>query len=500
MRKWISVLALFLIVGRVTAQDDGWVRTFGGPRAQNSLQFHLRSDGVSVVFGQENPEAGIFFKSIKWYRIAANGDLLSEVDLYGFGNTLCRDMLALSDDRFWVVGGSARGTETDYRPFLLEVNSYGERQWQRMYEYLGTGTDSAYNPLGEVSDIDRMPDGDVLLSGFGIRRIPPVRWLNLMRVDDKGNIKWHRIDSSQQINNLIRSAVDGNGNIYTTTWGRVELASPPVTFLTKRNANGEVLWRKQLVDRSEEMLIWDIIVNDRAEAILVGEVPEGQSGQLALLLRIDSAGDVRQFERIQVDNWPFSRVLSVVQAADGGYVLGGDVEGIPTNGAPPIDAWIRKLHPGFGREWERVFAIGPGTTDMIISTKLSESGEVLACGSSLDWSDLNKGADCLLLRLGANGDLAANECAREVSKTILFPNPAHESTFLQISDAEPCIWDSDKYSVQLYDLLGREIVVPQVVVSGKLRLDLARVQMGGYVVQIARDGEVIDHLKLVKSR
>ncbi|MEM0999490.1 MAG: T9SS type A sorting domain-containing protein [Bacteroidota bacterium] len=471
---------------------------FGGEADHNGWGAYELSNGEIVSVAEYLPDPTTIGWMTRWYHTSADGELLTEKDIFGFGFAYPRKLLMLSDQRFLIAGSSARISDARNRPYLTEVNAEGEEQWKYMYEYLGV--DSSTNPLGEALDVDRMPDGGYLVTAFVTQAFPLSRSITLIRTDEVGNPVWVQRNMGLGLVDRGRSAVDNEGNIYSFISSFKRPGTPHWLTLQKRTAQGDLIWEKDFAYLIPDLRVTDFILNHANELVVVGNFASGAHANQAVILQYSPEGNFLQERLLVVDGWSSTNISSVIQTQDRGYLFVGALSD-PTNNQfpfPPMDMWIRKTHPQWGLEWEKIFGIGANNMDVLHSVVESRTGGAIACGTStFFWEAI--GNEVVLLKVGPDGDTLGIAAPYAELDWQIFPNPAQEIAYLWARDGEEWLTGDAPVTILVYDMLGREIFLPTQVQNGKLALDVSRIAAGIYTVRLSVQGRVIGQAKVLKQ-
>ncbi|MEM6271261.1 MAG: T9SS type A sorting domain-containing protein [Bacteroidota bacterium] len=498
MKKWYTILWLTLLSSAVSAQEAGWLRTFGGIGGQVTVALHVQENGELLILAEDTPDPASYYNFLRWYRVSPSGQLLGEKMMFGFGNTYPKAMLAISDDRFLIVGGSAVGSETDFKQFLTEIDASGERRWQKRYPH--PGLDPRRPPNGYFLSIDPLPQGDLFLAGVSVNILPPKRWLDLMRVDDRGNVVWHRVDStSLRFNYHVRSTTDVAGNCYVLTSGTPGIGGEWTSYISKWTASGNKLWQKQLTVPSPSLWVEDMIVNRDGDLVMVGATAKDQFGQAPFVMKYSPLKDEFAVHLPEVPNWSYGKLSSVRQTADGGYLLGGALRNVPTTGFHRVDLWVLKLHAGFGIEWSTEMGIGGNEYEEITGAVTAGEWGIFAAGYHLNYGSAVDN-EILALRVNTAGDTLASACDFAARRAVAYPNPAGDFALIGLEENGDCPVSAADWEISVYDPLGRRKSVPHLVVNGKFRLDLGGLASAVYFISLKNEEGIKKTIRLLHLR
>ena len=218
-----------------------------------------------------------------------------------------------TSDGGYIVVGTTYDTSNNTYAWVAKVDSNGNQQWQKQ---IG-GSCAAF---AEADSVQQTSDGGYVLSGgFDYSSICKASLL-VVRLDASGNVVWQQgyaVGGHAGPNASIQAVSDG-GYVLAAIGGFQNAAgSSEDAVVMKLNSSGAIQWQKR----------YDV-------------------GQVCYY---DYFGNYTC-----VDFGTLSSVMR--QAADGGYVLAGDVQVIdPSDGLPVLPAWLLKIDASGNVQWQHDF-------------------------------------------------------------------------------------------------------------------------------------------------
>ena len=187
--------------------------------------------------------------------------------MYSSGRENRASAVAIAENGDIIVAGSTEGSNTyGYDIWVFRLDSEGNVKWGKIY---GGSGDDGHSPDSDYYEKDGMdvalaPNGDILVIGEadGFHADYPYYGSWILRLDDNGDVMWHRIYEG----NAHAIAVAENGDIIVSG-----------SSLLRLSPEGDLKWSKALEGRDIEVLPngTAILVNDSMVArFSVEDVPE----------------------------------------------------------------------------------------------------------------------------------------------------------------------------------------------------------------------------------
>ncbi|MFW9777737.1 MAG: hypothetical protein ACFFE8_02705 [Candidatus Heimdallarchaeota archaeon] len=271
--------------------------------------------------------------------------------------------------------------------WLIKTNAIGQSEWNKTFG----GVDDE-----RAGSVVQTTDGGFLIAGrtnsFGAGGLDV--WM--VKTDTNGKHEWNKTYGGTEddfANSVIQTADGGLALVGTT---RSSGAGSDDMWLVKTNASGVIEWDKTFGGGAADTGISLIQTADGGFA-LVGVLRSSDAGikpDNMWLVKTNANGEV-EWDK-DFGGTSFDRSLSVIQAADGGYVLVGESD---SYGAGLGDAILLKTDASGQQEWNNT--IGGVDADLASSGIQTDDGGFILAGRT---SSFGAGSfDVWMVRTDNNG-------------------------------------------------------------------------------------------------
>lgn len=394
MKKKNIVTIIILIIASFTyAQNDTtilWQNTIGGNDADFLTSVSTTTDGGFIVGGYSLSEI--------------SGDKTEDI------------ISSFYKEDFWV----------------LKLNNLGFIEWQKT---IGTGG------IDKLESIKQTTDGGYIVGGYTY----PDMFGNIMadywaiKLDATGNIEWENKigGDNEDVLTAIKQTADGGyilggyshsdstGDKTEDTVGSTPDADTDYEdyWVVKLNSSGNIEWQNTIGGNYHDQL-YDVIQTLNGNYILVGWSESNISGDKTentigasqyddfWVVKLNSSGNIIWENTIGGDYDDVA--MSVVEAADGGYVIAGssesNISGDKTENAQGQasnnDYWVVKLNTLGNIEWQNT--IGGSLNDELSGiAKLTNGGYILGGSSTSkangDKTETTLARDYWIVKINNNG-------------------------------------------------------------------------------------------------
>ncbi len=285
-----------------------WQRVFSEPALIASYQ--QMKDGSYRIVG--NRAQGMFLLAI-----GPDGNTLWERT---FANQGGEYIGLTSDDGCVLTGVAPSPPEKPRSAFLLKLDERGNQEWQRIID---VSTSEEDHPIY----VDERPGGGFVLIGNSRTYGAPFSSnIFVVGTDAQGTVIWQRAFSGLGVAEALsaRRAKDGGFIIAAKTHSE----GRELLYLLKINSMGQIVWEKYFPEKRCDIRAAALgTTRDGGSIAAVFSNRLGDGGGMAtesFLLRMDSLGNViweKSFFN-QHEGYCYA-FLSIMQAEDGGFVLGG---------------------------------------------------------------------------------------------------------------------------------------------------------------------------------
>lgn len=333
--------------------------------------------------------------------------------------------------------------------WLVRLNDQGDMLWQRKYG----------GPLSDVGNaLAALPDGGLLftasigsmVSGGDIA--PGMGGYWLVRVDSTGEILWqNRFGGSSNVDNPFGMSLTSDGGciITGTTWsndGDVTGYHPGANgdgWVVKVDSMGQLQWQKALGGSSNDILLSVVEAADGGYMTVGftesndGDVSghHGEAGNAdGWAVKLDNGGNM-VWQRTLGGSWN-DQLSSVVAMPDGGFEAAGSTRS--TDGDIPynlggVDGWVLKLDSAGNLVWTMI--LGGSADDQFWKViRTSDGGFLLGGSSTSNDGDATGNHGMEDMWVVKLGPDPAGILEREAAIPLaVYPNPAVEEAHLQFT-------------------------------------------------------------------
>lgn len=245
---------------------------------------------------------------------------------------------------------------------VLWNHTFGGSERDDCFSVIPT-TDGGFLMAGSTLSFDDDDDGD---GDYDM-------WL--VKTNSSGIAKWDRTfgGNKSQVANSVIQTTDGGFLVagYTTD---TQTGARDI-FIVKTNSYGQQQWNKTIGEKWGHDVANEVIATLDGGFLLVGWTNYfNNASNDMLLIKTNSDGSV-QWNKTYGGSSEFDEASSVVQTADGGYILGGHTS---SYGAESREMWLVKTSSSGTVQWNRTF--GTANTDRAFSIIQLDDGGFLMGG------------------------------------------------------------------------------------------------------------------------
>lgn len=454
-----QLLALFLLANTALWAQPAieWHRTLGGSALDVGSSFCVASDGGYVFAGYTNSNdgdvSGNHGSSDAWViKLDTNGNTVWK-KTYGGSSGETITMVKPTADGGYILSGSTgsndgnvSGNHGEEDIWMVKLDVSGDMAWQKCIG--GTAGEEASSVIATadggylVTAVSKSADGD-----FSENDTVYGDWWAI-KTDGSGNIEWKTRQIGNEVEPPIFSAntIDG-GYIITGFTSSVLLGvvgDDIQGLVTKLDAQGNIEWSRLYGGSAPDYLYGVLPLADGSFLIAGqtesadGDLSENSGASDGWLLKLDAYGDIIQSQSYgnPVDD-PF---VAVVQAADGGFVVGGSsyswIGGDFSGHHGLTDGIVVKFDAGLNIQWQK--PIGGTNQDMANWTAFAPDGSIVSVGvtesNDGDASDNHGGGGDLWVVKMEPEPLATQQFVKAALQ--LYPNPASSQLHIQLPDGK----------------------------------------------------------------
>ena len=294
------------------------------------------------------------------------------------GDDVCRSLVQTRDSGFVLAGYTEyhfdKGTYVSHRKdmLLVKTDAQGEQRWKKTFNL----TDSDV-----FTSLVQTPDGSLVMAGY------TADGFYLMKTNEDGEAQWNRTygigGCAAEYGTLIQTMDDGfalAGDIHCRK--RISLL--------KTDAEGILEWNRTYGGTEGDVVSSLVQTPDGGFALAGGTYSFGASQFDMLLVKTDAEG-VEQWHRTY-GGAKDDECRSLIQTADGGFVLVGDKQ---------ANFWLVKTDADGNEQWQKIF--GGSRTDRAFAHIQTADGGFALIGYTTDLG--NWRSDIWLVKTDKNGTL-----------------------------------------------------------------------------------------------
>ncbi|ASJ03528.1 hypothetical protein A3L09_09810 [Thermococcus profundus] len=436
----ILILATFLMGSLVSSQTEvaaesthHWVKSYGGSNQDGARAVALADNGDIVLAGWTY-SFGISNVDAWVLRLDEDGNIKWQ-KTYGGNERDEAYMVAIAPNGdIVIIGHTISFGAGDVDVWVLRLDEKGNVKWQKTYG--GNERDGAY----AVAIAD---NGDIIVAGytysFSTGKVDS--WV--LRLDGSGNIKWQRAYNEREscVANAIVVALNGDIIVAGSYKGDI--------WVLRLDENGNVKWEKTLGGDGWERA-YAVALAPNEDIIVAGYTESFSAGYSDVwVLRLDEDGNIKWQKSYGA--WGGEEARAVALADNGDIVIAG---GTGSFEASSMDVWVLDLDEMGNIKWQKNY--GGWDWEEAYGVSLAPNGDIITSGSTHSYGSNH---DVWVLRLPLSGELPGCDFCRDTNAEprtttaqITTPTPNVETTDAQITDSNAQIVDSNaQVQVQYWD-------------------------------------------------
>ncbi len=524
-----KLFILFLIISAaisLSAQVDiQWQKCYGGTGGEVARSIIQTTDGGYVFAGgtrsndfdvSGNHDTSLYYNDIWVVKTDSIGNIQWQKCLGGTIGEVANSIIQTIDGGYVIAGytnsndGDVSGNHGGEDMWIVKLDYQGSIQWQKCLG--GSHWDEARSIIQTtdggyaIAGFTYSDDGDVTGYHDTLSMYNVYNDMWIVKLDLLGNIQWQKCLGGTDKDEAwsILQTIDGGYTIAGLTWsnnGDISGSNgADEMWLVKLDPQGDLQWQKCFGGTSYDEARSFIQTTDGGYALAGeaysndGDVSGNNSSSTywsdIWVVKTDSLGNI-QWQKC-LGGFQDEHAYSIIQAADGGYVVegevginGGDVSG--AHGAN--DIWVVKLDQLGNMQWQKCFG-GTGSEFAYSIIQTTDGSYVFAgCTGSNDGdvSGIIGGGDVWVVKLNEITEI--NILQNEENYSLSYPNPSQENIYINLPEYTR--------KVQVYNTNGDLIreIIPQKPVA---EINVQGLPAGVYAVRIYHSGGVVT-TKFVKE-
>jgi len=345
-RSMIALCAAVHLAAPLAAEPPPveWTRTYGGAHGEECTSGQQTSDNGFILTGDTDSFGDSLHGDIYLVKADSMGNLQWQRTFGSPNGAEHGAFVQQTTDNGYIIAGWAGGAGS----LLLKTDSLGNLQWQRLY-----ATDS---PPQYLMCVRQTADGGYVASGGRMAALQYAD-LYLLRTGSSGESLWTKSFSDYGEGSSVIVAGDGG---YVIT-GLYEPPSAETAafyenrklYLMKTDSMGNQEWRQTYPNNGVNVGSAVLLAPDGGY-VVAGEgrslVP-GNSMDV-LLMKTDAQGNLVWKKTYGGEKWDGARGQCVGQTADGGYIVGGRTKSLEKRGGA---FYLVRTDSAANPQWQRVF-------------------------------------------------------------------------------------------------------------------------------------------------
>ena len=477
MKLLLPFILLYGLITHLSAQPSiEWQKALGGTGTETLFCINLCNDGGYIAAGttsSNNGDASGNHGSLDWWvvKLSATGQVQWQKCLGGTSYENATSVAQASDGGYIVAGktnsndGDVSGLHGSSDYWVVKLNVNGDIEWQKTLG--GSQEDYAFS-------IQTTIDGGFAVAGYSASSDGDVTsnhgyldyWI--VKLSSTGAIEWEKSlggsDGADQAF-FMRHTMDG-GYILVgesgSSDGDISNSQGGTDFwVVKLDSIGDIEWERSLGGDAGDAGR-SIMQAADGGYVVVGEVGSNNSGHVTdnhglndyWVVRLSPDGELEWQKTLGGSDSDWAR--SVCQAPDGGYVVPGLVYSTDGDaaGCEGADILVVKLSAdGENIEWKKI--VGGSDFETVHSIVRTPDGGYILAGETYsndgDVSGNHGGRDAWVVKLAPESASSIPNITGEALPLAIFPNPATQEISFNIPAEEPLL------SISITDLTGRKV-------------------------------------------
>ena len=502
MRKLTLLLLFALPSERIHAQIT-FQKTYGGTATESISGLFLTADSGYVMSGTTDS-----FGDDQFYMVKTDqyGDTVWTKTYRFYTYNWSRCLTQTSDGGYLVTGQTATPSGS-WQPCLMKTDSLGNLQWAKKIISVGSAT---------LWSVLQSQDGGYVATTGNFR---------ILKLDSLGNVTsscQYSGGSATNNHTFIMQTPDGglllSGNMEISPFSNTDI------YLIKTDSSGNAVWAKTYGGASNDYCWGAVPASDGGFLVLTHSFIYTPGAPSALVLRIDSAGNLLWSKIFGNTTLTHSDFYAAKEMSDGGFVLAGSALGgyIIRIDAAGDTVWTREVNGNASftyihRAFDGGFIFGGGHGNnggdffLVKTDSLGHSGCLTAATSTLDTvvyptvinqfpavTPLGMTSSLLFSVTGSGGSVTTfcfnnptllDETKNRSNTVFIFPNPISGSGAVTFTLSK-----SEKVSLKIFDLNGRLIsaLAEGMFDAGenKVSWDAGSIEAGIYLLRMEASGRI----------
>jgi hypothetical protein len=221
-----------------------WEKSFGGKRDEFAGGIAITDDGGFLVVGDSN-SFGNGYKDVYIVKLDQNGKEITSYVIGGEKEDSAQALTRTSDGAMMLVGYREldRSGNTDF--FVMKLDQNGKKIWAKTY-----GEEQA----DRLNGVTATADGGIVATGLTRSYKSAQTDMSVMKLDNEGNIVWHKIYGFKyyEYGNAVAGTGDGSVMVAggTSTLGKGDHSA----YMIVLDKSGKLIWSHVYGNRNKDRM------------------------------------------------------------------------------------------------------------------------------------------------------------------------------------------------------------------------------------------------------
>jgi len=377
----VCIMSLVLYCGSSNAQEDNFMRSYGGTLDENLTFIQQTTDNGYIMGGYSNSFSPLNDWDGWVVKLNENSTVAWQKKYGGGGDDRFYAGQQTGDGGYLFAGSTDSHAVGDFELWIVKTDSSGNVSWQKIYE----ATD-----YQEARSIQQTSDGGYIVLGGQVSATADL-WI--IKLTSAGGISWQKTigGSSDDFPYMIRQTSDSGYILASTTFSFSSQFED--AYLLKLSLTGTIEWQKVYRGSQDDAIYWIEQTSDGGY-IATGYTGSWGSGGEAWVLKLDSTGTITWQKTYGSSGFEYANSLAVLSD---GYVVTAATDSFGSGG----DVWVFKINTSGDFVWQRNYGGEFGEQPVMIKNTSDAGYSIGAITSSYGAGS----SDYWALKLNSDGTM-----------------------------------------------------------------------------------------------
>lgn len=366
-----------------------WQQAIGGTNHDQANCIIQTTDGGFIAAGYTFSYAA-GYEDMYIVKCSGSGSIQWTKTIGGSGSEIANSIIQTSDGGYAIAGHTYDYGTTTADLLILKLNSAGTVEWAR------TINRAAYD---YSCSIVQTREGGFVISGVSATGGVFSSDIFIVKLNPAGNFQWSKTYGGSHDETAYSIIQTSDGGLafagYSNSFGPYNVFN-----IIKTDSLGNILWNRLIGESGTGSHIYSIIQISDGSFLLAGEItPTGTGNYDMYIVKLSSNGTIIWTRTVAAAGYDMA--YSIIQTADGGFVLGGYTNSFGSGG---YDMYIVKLNSNGTLLWSKT-AGGAGDEQALTIIKTTDGGFITAGFTS---SFGTGGKDMYIVKFDAAGNTCGN--------------------------------------------------------------------------------------------